>query len=277
MDDGAILYLTKESDNRVPFVEWLVSAENTQFAQVMVNRIWYWLMGRGIVDAPDDFRRSNPPSNSELLKYLATEFVQNKYDIQHVFKLILHSKTFQRSSKSTAKNATDSIYFSHYPLQRLTAEQFVDATGDITGIHDKYMSRVPEPYSYFPEDTRATTLGDGTVSSSVLELFGRPSRDNSFEKNRINDLNYRQVLYLLNSSEIEQKLQKSLVLQGIYTDKKDVNELINSVYLLVLSRYPSDAERKYIASFKKDYSGQKNLAINLAWALINSKEFIFNH
>jgi hypothetical protein len=277
MDDGAILYLTKESDNRIPFVEWLVSPENNQFSQVMVNRIWYWLMGRGIVDAPDDFRRSNPPSNSELLKFLATEFVNSKYDIQHIFKLILHSQTFQRSSKSTAKNVADSIYFSHYPLQRLTAEQFVDATGDITGIHDKYMSKVPEPYSYFPEDTRATTLGDGTVSSSVLELFGRPSRDNSFEKNRINDLNYRQVLYLLNSSELEQKLQKSIVLQGIYADKKDLNELINNVYLLVLSRFPSDAERKYISTFKKDYPGPKNLAINLAWALINSKEFIFNH
>lgn len=277
MDDGTILYLAKESDNRVPFVEWLVSTENTQFAQVMVNRIWYWLMGRGIVDAPDDFRRSNPPSNPELLKFLAAEFVNNKYDIQHIFKIILQSKTFQRSSKTTANNVSDSVYFSHYLLQRLTAEQFVDATGDITGIHDKYMSKVPEPYSYFPEDTRATTLGDGTVSSSVLELFGRPSRDNSFEKNRINDLNYRQVLYLLNSSELEQKLQKSTILQEIYANKADMNEVINNVYLLTLSRYPSDAERKYIMTFKKDYFGSKSMTINLTWALINSKEFIFNH
>lgn len=277
MDDGSQLYLAKNADNRVPFVEWLVSPENTQFSEVMANRIWYWLMGRGIVDAPDDFRRSNPPSNPELLKYLGSEFVKNQYNIQHIFRLILNSKTFQRASVPTAGNASDSIYFSHYLMQRLTAEAFVDATGDITGVHDKYMSKVPEPYSYFPEDTRASTLGDGTVSSSVLELFGRPSRDNSFEKSRINDLNYRQVLYLLNSSELEQKLQKGPGLQKLYQNQSDLNAIIEGVYLLVLSRYPTPAEKKYALSFKKDYPNPKTMTVNLTWALINSKEFIFNH
>jgi hypothetical protein len=244
----------------------------------MVNRIWYWLMGRGIVHEPDDFRETNPPSIPELLNYLEKEFVDNGFDVKHIFSLILNSETFQRSSKTNKWNKNDHTLFSHYQLRRLEAEQLIDAICDITGVPDNYMSKVSEPFSFLPDDYRAIHLADGTISTPFLEMFGRPSRDNSYEGNRNNDLDMKQVLYLLNSSHLQEKIEKSPNIKQLINKWDNDKALIKQIYLTVLSRFPDKDELQTSMNYLQNNSREKRESVNnLIWALLNTKEFVFNH
>lgn len=277
MADGKTLVLSGEHDLRKVYADWLTSAENPFFARAMANRVWYWLMGRGIVHEPDDIRDDNPASNPELLAFLQNEFIACGFDTKQLFRLILNSDAFSRSSLSTKSNVSDVKLFSHYPTVRLTAEQVVDAIGDISGIRDRYISRVPEPYSYFPADIRAVQLGDGTVTSSQIEMFGRPSRDVSLESDRNNSVTSKQVLYLLNSAVVLDKIDKSEQIKSMVERCADRKQLVDSIYLMMLSRYPDSAERQTIDQFAQEVVDNKQLADNVVWALMNSAEFLFNH
>ena len=278
MSDGTTIELPTNNDFRVSFVNWLTSPSNTQFAEVIVNRIWYWLMGTGIVHQPDDFNASNPPSNPKLLKYLANELMTHHYDLQYIFRLILNSNTYQRSSETNASNMGDNKYFSHYQLRRLTAEEFVDAIGTITGINDTYMSRVPEPFTFLPTESGAINIGDGSITSTSLEMYGRASRDVSYESDRNNNPSTKQVLFLLNSPQINDKIKNSKTLKGITDNATDVNNLIDNMYLLILSRYPTKNESQILNEYATNNKLNKNqLSNDLVWSLLNTREFILNH
>jgi hypothetical protein len=147
---GKPLELPPEEDIRVRFAQWLTSPENPWFAKNAVNRVWSWLFGRGIVHEPDDLRPTNPPGNPELLDYLAKELVGQKYDLKHIFRLITNSKTYQLSSKPNQWNAKDIAHFSHYPLKRLGAEQFLDALCQVTANSETFSSIVPAPTITLP-------------------------------------------------------------------------------------------------------------------------------
>ena len=268
LSDGTVLNLRPETDWREEYVTWLTSAGNRRFAEVMVNRMWFWVFGKGIVHEPDDWREDNKPSDPALLKSLTDYFVKNNFDMRKLLKKILMSDNFH------SKMAPEGTY----EAQRLPAEVIVDALASITGKWATYMSRVPEPFTYYPPQTRSTHLGDATVSSSELELFGKVSRDVSLESQRNNSITSRQLLYLMNSSELERRIRKSNSLQDAYLNNRGFEDMVNNLTLRILSRRATEAEIKLY----KEYMEKNNLplmevAVDIMWMQMNSNEFLYNH
>jgi hypothetical protein len=198
--------------------------------------------------------------------------------MKYLFRLILNARTYQRSAVPNNSNRFDDQLFSHHLIHRLTAEQLLDAICDITGVNEIYSSRVPEPYTFLPKDTRAVQLEDGTISTPFLEMFGRPSRDISYESDRDNNLTMKQVLHLLNSSQISGKIAGSKKLKQLTDEAPSKGNLIEEIYLLVLNRFPKEQEIATILTFDREIKKDKyQLTFDLVWALINTKEFVFNH
>lgn len=268
MPGGKSISLAEGEDWRISYVNWLTDKDNKRFAAVMVNRIWCWLMGKGIVDEPDDWSPQNPPSNPELLNFLTENFISEKYNVQSLIKLILNSAVFQSTSSPEGV----------YEPQRLLSELIVDGIADVTGIPDLYRSRVPEPFTIYPTGTHAIELGDATVSSSALELFGRASRDVSLENQHVNSLTSKQLLYLLNSSELEDKIRKSPILTRIYKNNTSRAEILKQITLLTLSRFPTENEKILFNDYaEKNNIPNSQLAYDIMWTAINSYEFLYNH
>ncbi len=282
MPDGQELKLEAGRDNRRAFARWLVGERgqhvNRLFARTMANRVWFWLMGRGVIHPVDDMRADNAPSNPELLDALENAFVSSGYDVQALMRRILLSDAFARSSVyQSADLPKAAAQFAYYPTQRMGAEQIVDAINDVTGEFDVYTSLVPEPYSYFPKDMRSVQIGDGSVSSPQLELFGRPSRDVSLESDRNNELNAKQVLYLLNSGGVLKKLEQSNQIATMSKEANSREELIERCYLMALGRVPRQEEQQRVTQLLAKYPKADKAAQMLLWALLNSPEFLFNH
>jgi hypothetical protein len=276
--DGTPARLTPERDPREVFADWLVSPKNPYFARSMANRAWYWLAGRGIVHEPDDLRPDNPPSNAELLAYLERELVASRFDLKHVFRLILNSKTYQFSSVPRSKHPQAEANFASYPLRRLEAEVLIDALNQVTGTTERYSSMIPEPFTFVPAGERSIALPDGSIGSPFLELFGRPPRDTGLESERNNRPTAAQRLHLLNSSHIQRKIEQSPKLQALLQSSKRPREVVVGLYLLTLSRYPTDEELKIAAAHGRDAKGaSREAAVDLAWALLNSDEFLYRH
>ena len=165
-----------------------------------------------------------------------------------------------------------------YQPQRLPAEVIVDAISTATGVWNTYSSRVPEPFTFYPPQTRATHLGDATVSSSDLELFGKVSRDVSLESQRNNSITSRQLLYLMNSSVVERRIRRSPVIKRILNNNTDVQSVANEITLRVLSRRATAEEIElYKAYQQKNNLALNELAYDLMWMQINSNEFLYNH
>ena len=205
-----------------------------------MNRVWSWLLGRGIIHEPDDIRPDNPPTNPELLAYLERELVASHYDLKHIYRLILNSKTYQLSSIPESDHPEAAANFAYYPLRRLEAEVLIDAICQITGTTEKYSSPIPEPFTFIPEDQRSIALADGSITSSFLEMFGRPPRDTGLESERNNRPTAAQRLHLLNSSHIQRKIEQSAKLRALVAAKREARATpIDRLYLTILSRYPT--------------------------------------
>lgn len=276
--DGEVLELAPDEDPRLKLAEWLTSPENPWFARNIVNRTWFWLLGRGIVHEPDDLRPTNPPTNPELLQYLETELTEHNYDLKHIYRLILNSRTYQLSSKTNEWNGNDVAHFSHYYVKRLGAETLLDAIGQVTERWDTYRSIIPEPFVVLPEGFRATHLADGSIGLPFLELFGRPPRDTAFESDRDLELSMRQTLHLLNSGDVQNKINASPRLQQFFKEKKSDPEIIEEVYLSTLARFPNDEEKQKVQQYlTRDPKLRTQAVQDLVWAVLNTKEFLFNH
>lgn len=263
-------------DSREVFAQWLTKPDNPWFARNIVNRIWYWLNGRGIVHEPDDMRPSNPPSNPQLLAYLEKQLVDNHYDLKHIYRLILNSRTYQLSSITTSLNAWDDQMFSHYMPRRLTAEQVMDAINQVAQTSDTFTSRIPEPFTVLPEGTRAVQLEDGSIGLPILELFGRPSRDSSYESERCNDTSMSQALYLINAEDVSRKVSRSPYLKELLKNQND-EQVITSIYMTALSRTPGDEKMQQLKDYFAKVENRRDAVSDLMWAVLNSREFLFNH
>jgi hypothetical protein len=273
---GVVVKVAAEEDPRGQFADWLTAPENPWFAKNIVNRIWFWLLGRGIIHEPDDVRPTNPPVNPELLAYLERELVQHGYDLRHIYRLILNSRTYQLSSEPNQWNADDVALFSHNRVKRLTAEQMFDAVSQFTETTEKFRSIIPEPYSNWPANYRATQISDGNTECNFLDLFGRPPRDTPFEGERNNDATLKQALYFLNSEQLEGKVSGSPRLKRLLA-KADA-DVVEDLYLSSVARFPSADERKRLLDYLGAKKSTRAQAVqDLAWALMNSKEFEFNH
>ncbi|MFA6102794.1 MAG: DUF1553 domain-containing protein [Victivallaceae bacterium] len=275
--NGKQMDIPPDKDPRVVFAEWLTAPDNPWFARNAVNRVWGRLTGRGISDV-DNMSAPGACRSPELLTYLEKELITNKYDIKHIFRLILNSNTYQLSAKTNSYNAADDSGFSHYRIRRVEAEPLIDAICQITGTSETYSSNIPEPYTFLPNGNRAITLADGSIDSPFLELFGRPPRNTSYESERNNTPSWLQAQHLLNSSHIQRKIDPGPVIKKIITDKKGNPYIVSELYLLILSRFPTEEEKNIALNYMNSPKRKQNDATcDLAWALINSKEFILKH
>ena len=301
--DGTPARIAPGQDPRQVFADWLISPQNPWFARNIANRLWSWLLGRGIVHEPDDMRPDNLPSNPELLTFLEQALVSAKYDLKPLYRLILNSKTYQLSSVSQSNKPEAAANFAVYPLRRLEAEVLIDALNQITGTTEQYASAIPEPFTFIPEGQRSIALPDGSITSPFLEQFGRPSRDTGLEGERSNRPTPDQRLHLLNSSHIQRKIENSPALQALFASTAPASpgkpnrpgkggkpnkpeapssaqpprDVVATLYLTILSRFPTDAERKAVAEYTQSASAKREAAVDLTWALINSAEFLYRH
>ncbi|MGE4564097.1 MAG: DUF1553 domain-containing protein, partial [Victivallaceae bacterium] len=261
-----------ESDPRRVFAAELIRPGNPYFARAMVNRVWQRLMGRGLVEPVDDMFRGNPGANPALLDTLGDEFTRSGFDMRKLFRTILLSAAYQSApSADPAKEAA----FASYPVRRLPAEVMIDVLYDVTGSCDSYSSVIPEPFTFLPAGTRAVTIADGSIVSTALENFGRPPRDSGMIAERKNELTASQRLYLLNSGTLFNRinaLPQSLFRGARITGPKRVEYL----YMHILSRPPTVDELKTIGAYYGENRDKANLG-ELVWALINSKEFLYQH
>jgi hypothetical protein len=315
--DGTAVTIRPDQDPRVVFADWLTQPENPWFSKCIVNRVWAWLFGRGIVQEPDDIRPDNPPSNPELLDWLAKDFAAHNYDMKHLYRTILCSATYQLSPVSNTEHPEAAAQFAFYPLRRLEAEVLIDAINDITGTTDLYTSAIPEPFTYIPETASAVSIADGSISSSFLTLFGRSARATGMATERDNDINAHQQLHLLNSGHIQTKIQTGPNMKKLLTANRAPRAKLKELYLTILSRYPTDEEIKTMLAYgtlqteqanwrqlnqlndtaltqqekKQQKMLKKNLDtqqrtrmksgnndwVDISWALLNSWEFIYRH
>jgi len=277
--DGTESQIADGRDPRQVFADWLVRPDNPWFTKNIVNRIWAWLMGRGIVHEPDDFRPDNPPSNPELLTVLSRELVLSGYDLRHVYRLILKSGTYQQSPIARSNHPEARALFAHYIVRRLDAEVLIDALCSITGSTEKYWSAVPEPFTFIPEDNRSIALADGSITSPFLEMFGRPARDTGLWSERNNGFTGAQRLHMLNSTDIQTRIERSWKLRALLSGaRRNPRRAINTLYLLILSRPPTATEFAAVERYGRSAKlNPKQVADDLVWALINSKEFLHAH
>jgi len=276
--DGTTVRLSPDCDPREVFADWLIDARNPWFARNIVNRTWSWLLGRGIIQEPDDIRPDNPPANPELLAYLEKEFIASHYDLKQLCRLILNSQTYQLSSVPRSNKPEAAANFASYPLRQLDAEVLADALCEITGTTEKYSSAIPEPFTFIPEKERSIALPDGSITSSFLEMFGRPPRDTGLESERNNRATAEQRLHLLNSSHIQRKLEQSQKIKYLLKTRGDPHDVVTGLYLAILSRYPTGDELRITeAYFPSGGTDTRPAALDVAWALVNSAEFLYRH
>ncbi len=258
-------------DRRLLFADWLVKPDNPYFARIEANRIWSQLFSRGIVDPIDDFRDSNPPSNAPLLDALAKDFIDSGYDRKHLLRVILNSRTYQASYKTTEFNQEDSKYFSHQEPRLLSAEQLLDAINRTLAIVQKFGS--------LPTGTLATQLpAPDVVKVDFLKVFGQPERSTVCACERVDDSNLGMAIELFNGPTIHEKLRdtnnrfhKSLAAG------KAVDEVVRELYLAAVCRPPSDIELKTALEYCSKNSDRVAGIEDICWALFNTDEFLFQH
>ena len=278
--DGSKGKVEPGTDPREAFVGWLVRPDNRDFNNNIVNRIWFWLTGQGIVNQPDDFRADNPPVCPALLDRLSKELVDSRYDLKSVYRLILNSGAYQLSSKAKGEDEqTARTNLAVYPVRRIDAEALQDILIKIFDLSITYVSEVPEPFAYLPPRIRTILLQDSGITNSFLEMFGRSTRDSGMLTDRNNDVNESQQLFMMNSTEIntwvnkitDQNFKKTKGLKDkAFNDK--VNAIADTLWLTILSRFPSDAERTL---FNKTFRSKDSR--DIVWCLINTAEFMCRH
>jgi hypothetical protein len=259
-----------DQDRRVVFANWLTNNSNPFFARSLSNRIWGHIVGKGIVDPVDDFRDSNPPSNPELLDYLAEELLKSGFSSKHLIRTIMNSRVYQLSSQRNEYNADDEIYFSHATTRMLTAEQLLDSICAVTGQSEEFAG--------MPGGTKAVDLVDPPEGHKFLQVFGQPQRELPCECERSTDSNLSQALQLINGPTVHNKLRSDAgnVHQWIAGGKTDA-EIIDHLYMTALSRPPLAEEQQTAQSHIKSNDDRTRALEDIAWAVINSKEFLFQH
>jgi hypothetical protein len=267
---GSAQPASSEKDRRAVLAGWLTAPDNPFFARSVVNRLWYHVMGRGIVDPVDDFRDSNPSANDELLDALAKDFVEHHFDVKHILRTILNSRTYQLSGRSNVSNRDDNKYFSHAVIKLLTAEQMLDALCAVT--------EVPEKFDKYPAGTRAVQLLDGEVNHPFLKTFGQPARELPCECERNGEANLAQAMQLINGATVHAKLTFAKNRIGRLLDKKTPSaEILSELYLATLSRLPRQSEAKRFLTFVAEATDKRSAWEDVQWTLFNSKEFMFRH
>ena len=258
-------------DRRRALADWLVSPDNPWFSRNLANRVWAHYLGRGLVEPVDDVRATNPPSNPELLDALAAHLVEHRFDLRELIRAIAASQVYQLSSQPNETNERDEQNYSRALLKPLGAEVLLDAVCQTTGVGEKFPGT--------PAGYRAVQLWDSGVKHYFLGLFGRPVRQTPCECERNAEASVAQVLHFLNSPEIEAKLgHESGQIKRLVAEFPDNAALADELYLTFFGRFPGEGERRIaIDHLSGPPADRRRAAEDLAWSMLNSLEFIFNH
>jgi len=274
LPDGPTVEAGPDEDPRHKLVDWMVAKDNPFVARALVNRYWAHFLGRGLVDPLDDMRVTNPPSNPELLDALAKDFVENGYSLKHLVRTIVKSRTYQLSSTPNEFNKHDKQNYARYYPRRMAAEVLLDAVNQVTDA--------PSGFGGLPQDQhapkRAIMLPDESFASYFLDVFGRPQRISACECERVSEANLAQALHLLNSDDVNQKLTRGGGrADALAKDPRPDAEKVEELFLWAFGRKPDATQlEKALAHVAKHQANKKVAYENILWALLNTKEFIFN-
>lgn len=262
-----------EDDRRAPLAAWLVAPENRYFARSTVNRLWYHLLGRGIVEPVDDFRDTNPPSHPELLDALAAGFVKSDFKIKPVLKLILRSQTYQLAAQppqQSKNSAAPARYFTHTHVRMITSEQLLDAISAAIGV--------PDDYPGYPAGTRAGELAEGAVENHFLMATSRPVRDTACDCAREDEPALAGAIHLLNNPNLVKRIASPKSRVGLaLAAKRSPREIVEQLYLAALSRRPSERESKVAENYLREQGNAAAAFQDLQHALLNGSEFLLRH
>ncbi len=255
-------------DRRVALADWLVQPANPFFARAMANRIWSHLLGRGIVEPVDDFRESNPPVNGPLLAALARDLADHGFDQRHLIRTIMASRTYQLSSRAMPLNRDDETYFSHALVRAMSAEQLADSLSQFAGV--------PDTFAGYPKGTRAAQLAGTRARTPFLKTFGRPDRNLNCECEREKEPTLFQALTLLTGRQLQSKLRADDGRVAALAASGRAGEVVlEELYLSALARKPSTRERQGLLDHLTRATDRRAALEDIAWALLNSKEFLF--
>jgi hypothetical protein len=266
---GGIEPETKNKDRRAVVADWIASADNPYFAKNLSNIVWAHFFGKGIVDEVDDVRVSNPAVNPQLLDELGSKFKEYDYDFKKLVRDICNSRTYQLSTKTNATNESDLTNFSHASLRRIRAEVLLDVISQITETKNKFRG--------LPLGSRAVQIADGNTTDYFLTTFGRAKRESVCSCEVIMDPSLSQALHLLNGSTVNNKIKQGKLIERLLAEKKSHDQILDEIYQRCFSRLPTDKERTAIQQEISTQENKTQALEDIFWALLNSREFVFNH
>jgi hypothetical protein len=258
-------------DRRAVLADWMVQKDNPFFAKTIVNRIWAHYFGRGLIEPVDDIRATNPASNEPLLAALEVHLRDLNYDLKAFTKTLLNSRLYQLSSDTNDSNAEDLQNFSHAIYKPLPAEVLLDAINQTAGTEEKFIG--------WPKGYRAVQVWDNRIPSYFFRVFGRPLRRSVCQCERGNEPSISQALHLMNSPEVTAKIQdRTGRARQVASSGQSPREMIETLYLAALSRFPTPQEREIMAlAFENAASDPRAAVEDIMWTLLNTKGFIYNH
>jgi hypothetical protein len=266
---GGVVPDTSGKDRRAVLANWITSTDNPYFAKSIANRIWAHFTGVGIVDPVDDFRASNPASNPELLDALAGKLVEYKYDIKQLVRDICNSQTYQRSTSPIEGNEQDLRNYSHGLVRRIPSENLLDCISQVTQTKEKFRG--------LPLGARAVQIADGATSNYVLTTFGRSARTTVCADEATTDPSLSQALHLINGGAVSGKINQGGMLNQWKQQGLTPEAIIDRIYFRCLSRFPTEPEKSRLMQLIQE-SGNPDVGLHdVFWAVLNSREFIFNH
>jgi hypothetical protein len=256
-------------DRRQELADWMADPANPYFSRHFANIVWDQFFGRGIIEPVDDVRVSNPASNPQLLGALARHLVEYHYDFRKLIRDICLSRTYQLSSQSNSTNESDVSNFSHSGIRRMRAEVMLDCISEATGTRDKFRG--------LPLGSHAVQIADGATSSYFLKTFGRATRETPCSCEVSIDPNLSQALHLINGDTVQSKITGGGLVRKMIAAKMDNQAILTNLYLRTFSRPPAPDELKTLMPLLADPAGREKTLEDIFWALLNSKEFMFNH
>jgi hypothetical protein len=278
---GPEIKLVKGQDPRVDLFNWMRSPDNPFFARAMVNRIWAHYMGIGLVHPVDDFALGNPPSNEALLDALAKDFIEHNFDIRHIERVILNSRTYQLSAKVNDTNKHDKVNYAHSYIRPMIAEAVVDVLNSALGVNERYGPEV-KPGSKAVEVGASQFLqGQGVSVAQMFRIFGRPPRTTACDCERAMEPALPQKLFLMTDPALVGPQGKfndpNGRVQKLVKSTLSDDQVLDELFLSTLSRLPNARDRQAFAEHRKLVSNRREVIVDTMWALINTREFILNH
>ena len=257
------------TDRRVALAGWLTSPENPYFATSVANRVWAHFFGLGIVEPVDDIRVSNPSSNPELFEALGTKLIEYQYDFKQLVRDICTSQTYQRSAVRNASNEHDDRNFAHANVRRIGAEMMLDCVSQVTETKEKFRG--------LPLGARAVQIADGGTSTYFLTTFGRAKRDTVCACEASTDPSLSQALHMINGETAHGKIAQGGIVQRMLAEGKTPEQVIESLYIRCLTRKPTPEESQKLLAIAAEAENPQVGLEDVFWAVLNSREFVFNH